>query len=43
VSSHFGNWSLDGLPNFQKAIAGVKADWIKEFLISLKISWNVDV
>ncbi len=24
VSSHFKSWSLDGLPNFQSVIAGVK-------------------
>jgi hypothetical protein len=40
---NFGNWSPDGLPNFQGAIAGVKIHWIKEFLISLKSSWNLDV
>jgi hypothetical protein len=24
VRSHFGNWNLNGLSNFQRAIAGVK-------------------
>ncbi len=43
VSSHFGSWSPDGLPNFQRAIAGVKTHWNEEFLISLKRSWNLDV
>jgi hypothetical protein len=43
VNSHFGSWSPDGLLNFQRAIAGVKIHWIKNFLISLKRSWNVDV
>jgi hypothetical protein len=36
VSSHFGNWSLDELPNFQRKIAGVKTHWIETFLISLE-------
>ncbi len=40
VSSHFGSWSPNGLPNFQKAIVGVKSHWIENFLISLKSSWN---
>jgi hypothetical protein len=38
-----GNWSLGGLSNFQRAIAGVKTRWIDYFLISLESSWNVDV
>ncbi len=38
VSSHFGNWSLNGLLNLQKTIKKVKNHWIDEFLISLKIS-----
>jgi hypothetical protein len=42
-SFHFGNWSFCGLLNLQKAIAGVKTQWIKEFLISFKISWNLHV
>jgi hypothetical protein len=42
-SSHFGSWSLGGLPNFQRAIAGVKTHWIEALLIWLKRSWNVDV
>jgi hypothetical protein len=29
-------WSPGGLPNLQRAIAGVKTQWIKEFLILLK-------
>jgi hypothetical protein len=28
---HFGSWSPDGLPNFQKEITGVKIQWIEEF------------
>jgi hypothetical protein len=43
VNSHFGNWSLNGLSNFQRAIAKDKTHWIEKFLISLKISWNTDV
>jgi len=43
VNSHFGSWSLNELPNFQRAISGVKTHWIETFLISLKSSWNVDV
>jgi hypothetical protein len=43
MSSHFGSWSLNGLSNFQKLIAGVKNHWIEEFLISLKSCRNVDV
>jgi len=31
MSSHFGRWSLNGLPNFQSIIAKVKTHWIKEF------------
>jgi len=36
MSSHFGSWSLDGLPNLQKAIARVKTHLIREFLIPLE-------
>jgi hypothetical protein len=43
MSSHFGTWSPNGLPNFQRIIARVKTHWIKLFHISLKSSWNVDV
>jgi hypothetical protein len=43
VNSHFGSWSRDGLPKFQRTIVEVKTHWIEEFLISLKSSWNVDV
>jgi len=32
-SSHFGNWSLGGLSNFQRAIVGAKTQWIEKFLI----------
>jgi hypothetical protein len=34
-SFHFGSWSLGGLPNIHRVIAGVKTQWIKEFLKSL--------
>ncbi len=37
VSSHFGNWSLDGLLNFQKAIIGVKTHCIEFFLYHGKV------
>jgi hypothetical protein len=40
---HFGSWSLGGLPNLQRAIAGVKNQWLEEFFISLKRSWNLDI
>jgi hypothetical protein len=43
MSSHFGSWSPNGLLNLQRAIARVKTHWIEEFLISLGISWNLDV
>jgi hypothetical protein len=36
-----------GIPNvflnFQSIIARVKTHWLEEFVISLKIYWNVDV
>jgi hypothetical protein len=35
-SFHFGSWSPSGLLNIQRTIEGVKTNWIKEFLISLK-------
>ncbi len=43
MNSHFGTWSPNGLLNLQKAIIEVKINWIKEFLVLLKRSWNVDV
>jgi hypothetical protein len=43
MSSHFGSWTPNGLPNFQRAISGVKIHWIEKFLISLKSSWNIDL
>jgi hypothetical protein len=43
VGSNIGNWSLNGLSNFQRTISRVKYHWIKKFLIPLKISWNEDV
>jgi hypothetical protein len=36
-------WTPEGLPNLQKAIAGVKIQWIEEFFISLENYWNVNV
>jgi hypothetical protein len=43
LSSHFGSWSFDGFPNFQRAIEEVKNHWIEKFIISLESSWNIDV
>jgi hypothetical protein len=40
---HFGNWSPSGLPNLQRAIAGVKIQCLEEFFISLESSRNVDI
>ncbi len=36
MSSHFGSWSLGGLPNLHKAIVKVKTPRIEEFFISSK-------
>jgi hypothetical protein len=38
VNSHFGNWSPNGLSNFQKTISKVKTHLIEGFFISLKSS-----
>jgi hypothetical protein len=38
-----GVGSPGGLPNFQRAISGVKTQWLEEFFISLKSPWNVNV
>jgi hypothetical protein len=35
-ASTFGVWSINGLPNLQRAIVGVKTQWIEEFFILLK-------
>jgi hypothetical protein len=40
---HFGSWSLDGLPNLQRVIVGVKTQWLEDFFISLESSWNVNI
>jgi hypothetical protein len=40
---YFGSWSLGGLSNLQRAIAGVKTQWFEEFFISLESSWSLDV
>jgi hypothetical protein len=42
MDSHFGSWSPNGVPNFQRAFAGVKTHWIEALLISLESSWNLD-
>jgi hypothetical protein len=36
VSSHFGSWSPDGLPNYQRVIVKVKTLHIEKFFISSK-------
>jgi hypothetical protein len=43
VSSHFGSWSLSGLPNLQRATTGVKTPCIEDFFITLKSYSSVDV
>jgi hypothetical protein len=35
-ASTLGVWSPDGLPNLQRAIVGVKTQWIEEMFISLE-------
>jgi hypothetical protein len=40
---NFGSWSPGGLPNFQRAILGVKTQWFEVFFIPLEIFWNVNV
>jgi hypothetical protein len=35
-NSHFGRWSPGGLPKLQRAISGVKTQWLMAFFISLK-------
>ncbi len=42
-NSHFGRWSPDGVPKLQRAIVGVKTQWIVTFFISLESYWNLDV
>jgi hypothetical protein len=42
-SFHLGSWSPGGLPNVQRAISGVKTQWIEELFIPLKSYWNLDV
>ncbi len=42
-NSHIGSWSPGGLLNFQRAIVGVKIQWLEEFFISLENPWNVYV
>jgi hypothetical protein len=39
----FWEKSPNGLPNFQREIAGVKTHWIEYLFISLKRYWNLDV
>jgi hypothetical protein len=42
-NSHFGRWSPSGLSNLQRAIVGVKTQWLEEFFIFLESSWNINV
>jgi len=35
---HFGSWSPGGLLSLQRAIAGVKTQWLEELFISLESS-----
>jgi len=35
-NSHFGRWSPGGFPKLQKAISGVKTQWLVTFFISLE-------
>jgi hypothetical protein len=39
----FGSWSPGELPNFHRAIARVKTQWLEKKFISLKSSWNVNI
>jgi hypothetical protein len=50
MNLHTPKWTLilrvrvpNGFPNFQKAITGVKTQWIKTFLTSMESSWNTNV
>jgi hypothetical protein len=43
VDSHFGSWNPYGVSNLLWGISGAKIHWIKNFLIPLKHSWNLDV
>jgi hypothetical protein len=36
----FWELELNGFPNFQKVIVGVKTHWIEKFLISLESFWK---
>jgi hypothetical protein len=36
LSSHFGSWSPNGLPNLHRIITGVKTHRIEDFFISLE-------
>jgi hypothetical protein len=38
MGSHFGSWSLDGLPNFHRGILKDKIHWIKKLFIPLESS-----
>jgi hypothetical protein len=40
---HFGSWSSGGVPNLQRAIGGVKTQWLEKFFISMENSWNLNI
>jgi hypothetical protein len=42
MNSHFGSWSLGGLPKLQRAIAKGKTPIFEEFFISLENYWSVN-
>jgi hypothetical protein len=42
-NSHFGKWNPDGLSKLQRAIWGVKTQWLMTFFISSESSWNINV
>ncbi len=43
VDSHFGSWSPYEVLNVLRVISRVTNHWIKDFLISLVSSWDIDV
>ncbi len=42
-NSHFGRWSPGGFLKLQRAISGVKPQWLVAFFYDIESSWNVDV
>jgi hypothetical protein len=35
---YFGSWSPNGFPNLQRAIAGIKTQWLEKIFISMESS-----